>query len=168
MLYLPPEVAAARRREFAQEIDKRCDLADPLARHFTKLLQQINPRLMMVRARELIAPGTPLIPGYYHLLCANDDAPLSVFAVNENGAYCEPDSRVFERLAAGDLHDPRTMRRYRDMQREAQRADERDAQRADEERREHVRDLVNAATRTQISTDRTRPWTQNASGRRPR
>jgi hypothetical protein len=165
-LYLPPAVAAERRREFAAEIDKRCDPNDPLAQRFTRELQQIDSRLMMVRARPLIATGTPLIPGYYHVLRVNDEAPLSVFAVHENGRYCEPDSRVFERLAAGDLHDPRTLRRWAQAERDEQRAAERDQEREHEERREELRDRVNAATRTWVSMNRDEAWSQNVKGRR--
>ena len=61
-LYLPPSVAAERRREFAAEIDKRCDHGDPVAQEWTRKLQQIDGRLMMVRAHQLIAAGTPADP----------------------------------------------------------------------------------------------------------
>jgi hypothetical protein len=166
LLYLPPEELARRRREFAHDITMRCEPDNPVANAASELVQQYDRRLCVVKAREHIAPGTPLIPGYYHLLCVNEQAPMSVFAIHANGAFCEPDSRILEILAAGDLHDPRTLRRFNEAQRRELRDNERDADRADDERKEHLRDLVNAATRTQVSTDRTRPWSQNVAGRR--
>lgn len=167
-LYLPPAVAAERRREFAAEIDKRCDHGDPVAQEWTRKLQQIDGRLMMVRAHQLIPVGTPLIPGFYHVLKVNDDAPMSVFAVNENGRFCEPDSRVFERLAAGDLRDPRTLRRWAQAERRERAANEREIELEHEERRDELRERVDAATRTQVSLTAAQRWTQNVAGRRGR
>lgn len=165
-LFLPPSVAAERRREFAAEIDKRCDHGDPVAADFTRLLQQIDERLMMVRAHQLIPAGTPLVPGFYHVLRVNDDAPMSVFAVHANGHFCEPDSRVFERLAAGDMHDPRTFRHWREAERAQVRANAREIEDDNAERRDELQARVKAATRAQVSLDRTIPWTQSSRGRR--
>jgi len=165
-LYLPPAVAAERRKEFAAEIDKRCDHNDPIAIEWTRKLQAIDPRLMMVRAHRLIPTGTPLVPGFFHVLRVNDEAPMSVFAINENGAFCYPDSRVIDRLSAGDLHDPRVLRRWAQAERDRVAGIERDKERDNEDRREEVRDRVNAATRTTVSL--LPGWSQNHAGRRGR
>jgi len=167
-LYLPPSVMAAERLRFAADIDARVDRDDPVALRFTRLLQAHDRRLIMVRAKDTIAPGTPLKPGYYHLIVRNDNAPLSVFPVEgANGEYVEPTSRVFTRLAAGDMHNPAV---YREMVQKDRRRDaevERDKKLRKEQRRDHLRDNVNAATRTSVSMNRDARWTQNASGRLP-
>lgn len=165
-LYLPPSVVADERQRYAADLLSRVDSDDPVAQRFTVLLRRIDPRLRLVRARERIEPGTPLVPGYYHLLRFNEHAPISVFTLHDNGAFAEPNSRVFERLAAGDLHDPRVMRELRDAPEQARREAERERNRERVARREELRDRVNAATRAQVSMDDTLPWTQNSQGRR--
>lgn len=165
-LYLPPSIVADERQRYAADLLSRVDTADPVAQRFTALLRRIDPLLRMVRAKERIEPGTPLVPGYYHVLRFNEHAPISVFTLHDNGAFAEPNSRVFDRLAAGDLHDPRVMRALKDVPRQAALEAERERNRERVVRRDELRDRVNAAVRTQISMDTSVPWTQNAQGRR--
>jgi hypothetical protein len=166
-LYLPPRLIAEQRMAHATAIDEGT-VDDPLARQFTALLQRISPRLMMVRARDRVPLGCPLTPGYYHVLSRNDDAPITVAPVHEHGKFVEPDSRLFDRLAAGDLHDPRTLREVNAQQRIEAAAAQRDRDRLNADRQEKLRDVVNAGTRAFISMDRSVPWTQTATARRPR
>lgn len=164
-LYLPPAVAEAERRRFAADVLRNVTIEDTRARECTAALQHIDPRLFMVKAHDKIDPGTPLMPGYYHILRRNENAPMSVFVVHHDGAYVEPTSRIFDRLAEGDLHDPRVFREMRDLDRKAHEQGERDHARDHADRRQELRERVNAATRTQVSLDGTLPWTQNSSGR---
>lgn len=164
-LWLPPEAIAEERRRFAAAVLRCVTIEDTRARECTAALQRIDPRLFMVKAHEKIKPGVPVMPGYYHILRHNENAPLSVFMVHHDGAYVEPTSRIFDRLAEGDLHDPRVFREMRDLDRKAHEEGERDIARDHEDRRAELRERVNAAVRTQVSMDRTLPWTQNSSGR---
>jgi hypothetical protein len=165
-LLLPPSVIAERRLAHASAIDAGTT-PDPLAEQFTRTLRRIDPRLMMVRAQERVPPGCPLRPGFYHLLRRNDDAPISVFPIHEHEQFVVPDSRVFDRLAAGDLHDPRTLRDWNHAQQASKQTVKRDQARANNDRREHLHEVVNAATRAQVSMDRSVPWTQSSNAKRP-
>jgi hypothetical protein len=139
------------------------DDSDPLLTEYTRRLQAVDPRLMLVRALENVVPGVPMRPGYYHLMVDNGlDAPLSVTVIEgEGGEFCEPTSRVFEKLFAGDMRERRNLDRWERAQRDEFDANERELQRDNEERRDHLRELVDAYTRTSISTTTARPWTQN-------
>ena len=165
-LYLPESVLAERRAVFAAEITARCE-PSALADAYSELLQQVDPALCMVKARQLISPGTPLVPGCYHVLRTNPGAPMSVFPVtDEHGAFVEPTSRVLDRLRAGDLRNRDVYRQVTEAPRRQHEAAERERERDNAERREHLSELVDAYTRTSISTNRDSPWTQNQAGRR--
>jgi hypothetical protein len=165
-LYLPPHVAAEERKRFAAEVAARVDV-DQRCVEFTAKLQQIDPHLVMVKARNLIAPGTPLRPGFYHVLRFNEDAPMTIMAVHENERYVEPDSRLFDVLARGHMTQRRVMDDIEHHDREVERAAQRESARAREDRTEELKDRVNAVSRVQVSMDRSVPWTQNDKGRRP-
>jgi hypothetical protein len=166
-LYLPPRLAAEERERFIADVLERC-ADDPVATDFTRALRRVDERLMMVRARDTIEGGTPLRAGFYHVLRFNEGAPLSVFALHDNGRYIEPNSKVFERLAAGNLHDPRVFRALKDIPRLAQAEEDRQKARERSDRRDELRDRVNAATRTYISFNDDTPWSQNVQGRKRR
>lgn len=139
------------------------DDSDPLLREYGRKLQAIDPRLMIVRALDHVVPGVPMRPGYYHLLIDNGDmAPLSITVIEgDDGSFTEPTSRVFERLFAGDITEQRNLDRWARVERERYESVEREKARENEERRDHLRGLVNAYTRTSISMTTARPWTQN-------
>jgi hypothetical protein len=167
-IFVPPTVAyelGQRTRSFREDVLRsiRLDDTDPILRDFTARLQRIDPRIIMVRARERVVPGVPMRPGYYHLLIDNGlSVPLTVTVIEgEHGEFTEPTSRVFEKLAAGDMRQDRTLERWARAKREAHDANLREQQRNRDERIDHRRDLVNAYTRTSISTTDARPWTQN-------
>jgi hypothetical protein len=170
-LFVPPTVAydlAQRTLSFREDVLRSIELddQDPILREFTARLQAIDPRVIMVRAKPVVVPGVPMRPGYYHLLIDSGmTVPLTVTVIEgEHGEFAEPTSRVFEKLAAGDLTQQRTWDRFSATQRLEQLAAERERQRDREERIEHRRDLVNAYTRTSISTTRATPWRQNQAG----
>lgn len=166
-LFLPPQLAAQERERFIADVLERC-VDDPVATDFTRALRRVDERLMMVRARDTLETGTPLRAGFYHVLRFNESAPLSVFALHDNGRYIEPNSKLFERLAAGNLHDPRVFRALQDIPRLAKAEEDRQKARERSERRDELRDRVNAATRTHVSLSDDTPWAQNAQGRKRR
>jgi hypothetical protein len=139
------------------------DDSDPLLSEYTRRLQAIDPRLLLVRAQETVVPGVPMRPGYYHLMVDNGlDAPLSVSVIEgADGEFCEPTSRVFDKLFAGDMREQRNLDRWAAAEHERHDAVERDKQRDRQERREHLRELVTAYTETSVSLSTARPWTQN-------
>jgi hypothetical protein len=118
---------------------------------------------MLVRALDAVVPGVPMRPGYYHLMVDNGEyAPLTVTVIEgASGEFAEPTSRIFEKLFAGDMREQRNLNRWKQAERAEFEANARELERDNEERREHLRDLVNAYTRTSISTTTARPWTQN-------
>jgi hypothetical protein len=170
-LFVPPHVVyelAERTRSFREDVLRSIALddQDPLLREFTERLQRVSPNIIMVRARERVVPGVPMKPGYYHLLIDNGlSVPLTVTPIEgEHGEFIVPTSRVFEKLAAGDARDDRNWERWARWQRETYEAVEREKARDREERIDHRKELVNAYTRTSISTTDATPWRQNQAG----
>src|SRR4051794_19138942 len=167
-LLLPPHVIKQQRREFEQRILRCVTVEDPRAREFTETLQKISRDMFMVRAHDTVDADLPLRPGFYHILVRNQDAPMTVMAVHENGEYAEPDSRVFDVLARGNLRERRVRDRVAEQEREEREAGERELQAANDNRKERLKEIVLSATRAQVSMDRTIPWTQSSDGRRPK
>jgi len=167
-LLLPDHVIKRQRQEFEQRILRCVTIEDRRAREFTRALQHISPDMFMVRAKDTVDADLPLRPGFYHILVRNPDAPMSVLCVHENGEYAEPDSRIFDVLARGNLRERRVRERVAQRDREEFEAGEKELQTANENRRERLHDIVKSATRAQVSMDRTLPWTQNSQGRRPK
>ena len=155
----------ARRQQWREDIWRSIDLdeRDPLLIEYAAKLNHFDPRLMLVRAREEIVPGLPMKPGYYHLLIDNGpDVPLSVTIIEgADGEFVEPTSRLFEKLMAGDMREQRNLKRFEETARHEREANDRELARDREERRDHLKELVNAYTRTSISMNTARPWTQN-------
>src|SRR4051812_6379684 len=170
-LFVPPTVArelAQRTRSFREDVLRSIDLDDhdPLLADYTRRLQQIDPRIIMVRAREQVVPGVPMRPGYYHLLqdCGMS-VPLSVTVIEgEHGEFAYPTSRVFEKLAAGDMREDRNLERWFRTEQARFDAVEREKRADRDERTEHRRDLVNAYTRTSVPGTGVGPWRQNQAG----
>jgi hypothetical protein len=167
-LILPARLAreyADRRQSFRRDVLASIvlDDSDRLMAEFCRRLQAIDPRLMLVRARETVVPGVPMRPGYYHLLVDNGPGvPLTVTVIEgKGGEFAEPTSRIFEKLMAGDMRERRNLERFARVEAERHAAVEREKARDRHERREHLRDLVNAYTRTGVSMTDARPWTQN-------
>lgn len=167
-LYLPVSTAREaleRQAQYRADVLASIELddADPFLREFTIKLQRFDPRLMLVRASETIVPGLPMKAGYYHLLADNGPGvPLSVTIIEgPSGEFAEPTSRLFEKLMAGDMREVRNLERFARIEREQTIANARELEDSRAERREHLKDLVNAYTRTGVSMTTARPWTQN-------
>ena len=167
-LLLPPHIVHQRRREFEARILRCVTIEDARAREFTHKLQLISPDMFMVRACDTVDADLPLRPGFYHILIRNQDAPMSVMCVHENDQYAEPDSRVFDALARGNLRERRVRERLEEQEHERFASEEKRLAEANENRKERLKEIVDSATRAQISMDRTLPWTQNSQGRRPK
>jgi hypothetical protein len=120
-IYLPPHIVRQQRQEFEAKILRNVTIEDARAREFTEALQKINPDMFMVRAHDTIDADVPLRPGFYHLLVRNPDAPMTVATVHENGAYAEPDSRVFDLLGRGNLRERRVRERLAEQERDGRR-----------------------------------------------
>ena len=165
--YIPASYYAEERRRFEADLHARVILDDPRALEWTARLQAIDGRLLMVKAKDDILPGTPLRAGFYHVLRHNETAPTSVFPVHADGAYIEPNSRVIDRLFAGDLSKRDVYAQVTQADHRRDRQVEHDKELHTEQRKHHLRENVNALTRTSVSMNRDRRWTQNASGRLP-
>jgi hypothetical protein len=168
MLLLPASAARElldKQANFAADVVASLSVTDDdsLMLEFNVKLQKIDPRLMLVRASETIASGVPMKPGYYHLLVNNGPGiPLSVTVIEgESGEFCEPTSRIFEKLMAGDMRERRNLERFERIRRGEYDRNAAELERDRDERQQHLRDLVNAYTRTSVSMNTDRPWTQN-------
>jgi len=166
-LVLPPRLTRElAERTASYNADLLASLAlddpDPLLERYSEQLRRIHPRLIMVRAREQIVPGVALRPGYYHILVRTDSAPWNAIPIEgEDGEFVVPTSRVFQRLAEGDMREQRNLERWARNQERDHAAAEREKAHDREERRDHLKELVNAYTRTSVSMTNARPWTQN-------
>lgn len=169
-LYLPPSVSRElreRTRSFNQDVldSIELDAGDPILIEYTLRLQEIHPRLLMVRAKDRVVPGVPMKPGYYHVLVRSEGAPWSVSPVEgAAGEFAAPTSRVLEKIAAGDLRERRNLERF-DRHAKAEMADnDADQARAKQERKQHLNDLIKTYTQTSVSVTDATPWRQNQAG----
>ncbi len=171
-LVLPPHVQAQidreKRRERNARILRNVTIEDARAREFTEKLQRISPDLYMVKANDKVEMGAPLRPGFYHILMRSADGEIGAMEVHENGRYAEPDSRIFDVLARGNLRERRVRERLAQQHEQEQEEIAKEKQTAKENRMERVRDIVLSATRAQVSMNDSVPWTQNVSGKRPK
>lgn len=168
-LFLPPNVARElldERRQFAAAIDRE-SYKDEVCHQWDKELSRLDPLLEMVRAREVFVIGTPLTPGYYHVVRRNENAAPSVFPVRgPDGEFIHPPGRLLEQLKTMDLQDTRVERMRARLQRAADEQEERRLERARQERREELRDRVSALRDVRVSFNDGERWTQNVAGRR--
>lgn len=160
----------ARRDAFRHDVLASIQLEnrEPLLLEYCARLQAFDRRLMLVKAREEVVRGVPMKPGYYHLLVDNGPGiPLTVTVIEgADGEFCEPTSRVFEKLMAGDMTEQRNLDRFARTEAERHASVEREKQADRAERREHIGDLIKAYTQTSVSMNRDTPWRQNQAGRR--
>lgn len=168
-LFVPPAVAHAlleERRVYAADLARACH-TDHVCDRWNRELRRLDPLLRMVRAPEMEVVGTPLVPGCYHLIRDNPDAPQSVTPITgPDGGFREPPGSLLEQLQSMDLQNP-SVRRMR--ARVQQKLDEQQDRRREEIRGERQRDLLErwrAVSRTQVSTNTDTPWSQNVNGRR--
>lgn len=172
-LWLPPAADAnldARRQtdaERAEFVEYMRGLL-PETRRMNEELRRVDPYLELVFIGDRAPDDDPaIVPGRWHVVRHNPDAPDTYMPVTgDGGSYAEPTSRVFDKLAEGNLWNASHLQRQR--KREARRAAER--QRAKELRREQFADDATdrwkAASEVRISFSPEHRWTQNVAGRR--
>jgi hypothetical protein len=167
--WVPPKVAAElveERRQFQADVEQQVDRAR--IERWERELKRVDERLKLVLAKPQ-AWGTPLRPGYWHIIRDNPGAPPSIMPIQTpDGGYMEPGAHMFDMLARSDLWDPRIMQHVRAARRRSEEAAERERAAQRQERQEHLRERVKAATRTQVSMNRDTPWAQNHAGTRRR
>lgn len=167
-LILPTSVTTGRelahaREEFAAQLREELRPALGKIAELDALLKRIDPLLHLVYW-DTDRPDLPFRRGYWYVIRDNPGGIPSWVEINADGAPIEPTSRIFDRLAQGGLWNADTVRRSKAAELERLAQAEADRLRADEERTEHLRELVLAATRTQVSMNRSTPWAQNHAG----
>lgn len=168
-LWVPPEVSREYRDSTAKhtaELMEMIEPAGPVQAEWNRVLSKIDPHLMMVRAKDSAhAPG--LIPGYWHMLRIAPGVPPTLLPITgPQGEFIEPSSRTLDWLRGADLQDERVIR---DRDRAMLELENRTAREKDndaDERLEEATERWAAATRTQVSMNMDRPWSQNHSGER--
>jgi hypothetical protein len=168
-LWTPPKVDRDLREQtqaHASEVTGMVERFRGILKHYTRELKAIDPYLELIFAPpNAEAPG--LVPGRYHVMRHNPGAPPSLIPIQgPNGEFSEPTSQVFEQLKSTDLWNTAVGHERRRREEAAERASVRAKEREQAERAEEVKDRWNAATRTFVSMDRSKPWSQNAAGRR--
>ena len=166
---MPPRAAAKlveERRQFQADVNEQVDSGQ--LERWDRELKRVDDRLTLVLAKPQ-AWGTPLKPGFWHIIRDNPGAPPSIMPIEtEAGDYMEPGPHMFDMLARSDLWDPRIMQHLRGARRRAEEAADRERAALRRERQEHLREMATAATRTQVSMNRDIPWAQNWAGSRRR
>lgn len=150
------DIAAAQRTEICAE--------------FNTELRRIDPRLELVWWPETNRPAPGFIPGRYHIVRHAEGAGAGLVepVVDELGGFREPDSGMFEWLRRSDMWNDRAMADRRRAMQAMKDAEAGRRAREDADRREELRDRVNAATRATVSMNTASPWTQVAGARRPK
>jgi hypothetical protein len=169
-VWLPPKVSHRLEQERMAEYARLAVLTSHHAQmaDFNRDLKQIDPYLELVKCKEHIEPGSPLKPGYWHIIRHNPGAPPSIMVIEgPDGEFVEPTSQIFEMLKRSDLQNPAVEYRRKQREREMDLARERREAREREERNDEVRERYLAGTRAQVSMTDV-PWHQNAAGKRGR
>lgn len=173
-LWTPPRVSRElreTRRQNDADIIASLEPGDP-PEPINSKLKEIDPRLYLGKAREQVVRGTPLKPGYWHVLRDNSDrdAGLSATPVEDAiGGYVEPSdagSRLLETIKRNDLQRPGALeereryRKRREMEEKLQHEEWLGAK---------VQEGVErweATHRAFVSMSRDTPWTQSARARK--
>jgi hypothetical protein len=121
----------------------------------------------MVKADHYVI-GTPLVGGAYHLLRANQGAPLSVTPiVDKDGVPLpEPPGRLLEQLTLMDLQNESVGRMRERIAEEERRREERRKELVREQRQDTILEHWKAVSETSVSMNDSTPWSQNVAGRR--
>lgn len=172
-LFLPPKVG----RELMEERRRREAVALESMRRqgwmkeFDAELDRIVPGMVIVPCPDpapLDAAAMGFAPGRWNLVWPGyNGGPANVLPLeDDDGGYREPGSWVFDMLARADMWNERAMRDQRRIKREAEEAKARRLERERAERDQEVLERYAAVSRTQVSMNRSAPWSQNSAGRR--
>jgi hypothetical protein len=175
-LWLPPSAQPLVDERHAVDAE-RAQLADDHMHRLLEDVRRINAELRRIDSHlELVFVGDrapdllpEVRPGRWHVVRRNPGAPDTWMpVVGPAGEYVEPTSRIFERLAQGDMW--RDEYGHRARRRQAHAAAERERRRDldREQRATELRERVAAATQVRISFNPDERWSQNVAGRRGR
>ena len=164
-LHLPPSVTREIRERQRADIENA--LRTTVCHEFNPELRRIDPALEMVWWPERAPRAIGFVNGAYHVVRhpVNGSAALVEALVDELGNPREPGSWVFRMLESSDMWDDRVLADRRRRIQASKDAECARRRREDSDRQTEIRERLNAATRTQVSLDRSVPWTQNAAGR---
>jgi hypothetical protein len=157
------------RKDFTAQLLELVYLEGGILDEWNPELKKIDPLLRLGQAVEEVPAGFPLIPGYFHLLRFNMNAPPTVTPITgPNDSFAYPTSRMLDRLRESDLQNRAAVEARRVEMENRVRAEEREKTRFRDARREELFDRLASARETRISFDRDHAWTQNVNGRRAR
>lgn len=169
-LWVPPSAdpMLAMRNELDAERRAYAESAMGQIEHLRAELRRIDPYLTLERVHANAPDDDPAtIPGYWHIVRHNPGAPDTWEPITgEHGEYVEPTSRIFDKLAEGDMWRDDYGRRARKRQARAAADRERDKERRRAAKALEFNERAAAATQVRISFDRDHRWTQNTAGRR--
>lgn len=168
-LALPPHVQKRidleRRGRYWAQLKRNFTIEDPRCQEWTRKLQHLSRDFFMVKANDTVEMGVPLRAGFFHLLIIPPDAPPLLTPLTNGTEYAEPGDWIFDVLSRGNLRERRVRDALERADQDAHAANEKERQTAKQNRMQHAREIVDSATRAQVSLDRTIPWTQNSDGR---
>ena len=175
-LWLPPtarrepkvaENLVENRKDYTAQLRELLYLEGGVLDEWNRELAKMDRFLQLAQAMEDIPAGFPLVPGYFHLVRWNVNAPPSCTAIHgPDGEFAYPTSRMLERLRESDLQNRAAVEARRVEVENTARAEEREKTRQREDRREELFGRLRSAREVQISFDPGHAWTQNTAGRR--
>jgi hypothetical protein len=137
------------------EIQSEYSLPGELAAWTRELRRLFDPHLKMVKAHEKTAPGSPLKPGYYHVLLESPGAPTTIMPVEyDDGSFRELGSHVFEMIEQNDLWNDRARKAGRERGRKLREAAARTRERESQERVDNFNERWKSANSASISVSR--------------
>lgn len=173
-LFVPPkvraEIAEQERRERRAIVWGLFDFDDPVCKEWQPELQRLDPYLRLGRAKPMAyVPGYTVMPGFYHWLRDNPNAPPTVTPITgPDGEWREPDTAFLDQLRGNDLQNPEIYRALIAQRAEQEAMEEKRRQEHREQMNQEVLEHYIAANRTQISMNRDTAWSQNEAGKRGR
>lgn len=176
-IFLPPRVSqellnerAAREAKAMQAIQTQDDQA--WVDDFNRELKRIDDHLQLVWCPDpapIDAVAAGATPGRFHVARHNPGAPISLMVIETpDGEFRQPDSAVFEQLRKADLWSSTNAQERKRIKRDLELARERRETHEREERAAQALEMWKAVSRTQVSMNRSVPWTQNHAGGRRR
>jgi hypothetical protein len=183
-LFLPPRITReladeSRRRETEALKALSADHWYQWKKEFDAQLEHVVHGMRLVSCPDpapLDAVAQGASPGRWHLVWPSwNGGPLNIAPlvldretgkprIGGDGDFAEPGSWVFDQLAESDLWSDRVQRERRRIRREAEEAKRKRQEQERADRDQDVLERVKAVTRTQISMNRSVPWTQNHAG----
>lgn len=159
-LYLPDSARRAMRDEVAQdraelrsEVQELQGELDFWTRELRTRLGE--PNLKVVKAHEKVGFGSPLKPGYYHVLLEHPGHPTTILPIEyPNGEFRELGAHVYDLMEENDMWNDRARRSGRERSRKLAAAAERQRARESQARVDDYNERWHSANSTQISVSK--------------